>query len=39
MLITHCPLRTSQTDTVWSNDPVMNWEPVELNDNAIISAE
>lgn len=36
---THFPLLTSHTMTVWSNEPVMSWVPVELKDNEMISAE
>ncbi len=34
----YCPLFTSQTDTVWSNDAVITWSPLVLNPIDIISA-
>ena len=37
--MTYLPLLTSQTMTVWSNEPVINCDPEELNDKEMISAE
>lgn len=37
--LSYFPLMTSQTMTVWSNDPVINCDPDELKEREIISAE
>lgn len=39
MQFTHLPDPTSQTETVWSKEPVIILSPVVLNDKEIISAE
>ena len=36
---TYLPVLTSQTDTVWSKDPVISWLPVVLKASEMISAE
>lgn len=37
--MTYFPELMSQTDTVWSKDPVISCVPVELKEREIISAE
>jgi len=36
---TNRPVLTSQTQTVWSNEPVISWDPVVLKLSVMISAE